>query len=248
MTTMKDNGICPKEHNFHWWGEIIVGSKSYIQSYGIGLNMKFPGEVGGAKRKVTVQDPRGFKSSISIDYFDKSAYRCEITYPNRHINRQRIVKHSKGVTKEIGYWVDRYVGTPEDLINSKIIDGNYLPGEDGMPKRTIAFDSSGNIYTGHPNATKGTEFRKTGAKIIQKSNKKGKLEVSVYISKEEAELRIKLYHLDEALQLFKMERMPKPRKLTRMAPFSLVVSRGEFSERQIKRTNRCKPKLELVSH
>lgn len=136
------------------WGDLIHGTKSQLQSLGIGLDQAFPGEQGRKKKwQITVLDPRGFETRIAPSRYEGEGIYCaSIRFPGRSFNRweSRLVEIATGVTLVKYIWRDCYRGSKEALCAAGLVEPWQFPGQPGMRKMRVTILASGQVLGGPP--------------------------------------------------------------------------------------------------
>lgn len=200
------------EYKQQIWGDWIRGTKEQLQRIGLAVDMAFPGEPDGPKKRFETTDHRGFPVRITDgSYHGDGIYSAAILFPGRDSSTpERWTDFAPGVRKSSDIdWCDRYVGTPTALAAAGLVRLDQLPGQPGMRKTRVTILPDGTPQKG---ATSNySEAKMPGAKRI-KWNSKHALMVTIHVSHEEDQRR---HHENEIRKYEWEERM---RALPRPAP------------------------------
>lgn len=150
------------------WGEFILGTKRELRGLGIAVGMAFPGELGGPARRMTVRDPRGFKTVL--ERFDSERYSACISLPGREREPEQLTDFAPGVQLSSCGWCDFFVGTAEDLAMAGLARLDQFPGQPGARKVTVTIFADGTVPSGPPTAYL-KRADEVGAKRITRASK-----------------------------------------------------------------------------
>jgi hypothetical protein len=194
------------------WGDFIYGSKAQLQALGIGLGVPYPGEPGGAKRKMTTTDQRGFPVEVRAEW--EGGFWASVRFPGwppSPINRSPKTLAFPGVHKQECPWRDEYTGKSADLIAAGLVKDEHLPGRPGMRKVTVSIDAAGIVIGSpmHANAQMG--WKTEGAKCIHRVG--DRYSVMVYISEAEHARRDAKRQVEEFEWRQLVRSLPRPARL-----------------------------------
>lgn len=207
------------------WGEIIRGSKSELQSLGIAVDMAFPGELGGPARKMTVRDPRGFKTSVERWY--KEGYSALISLPGREREPEQWADFAPGVRICRSGYCDTYVGTADALAHAGLARVDQFPGQPGARKVTVTIFADGTVPCGPPTAY-NKRANEVGAKQIMRASKHTFC-IRVKVDEATATPRLEKERLADKEYAARMRALPRPAPLTCGKPMPERVVKGHLS-------------------
>ncbi len=190
------------------WGESIEGTKAALQRLGLGVGMAFPGEPGAPKRRITVQDPRGFSCSIRPCGWGEFPYSASINLPGRETLERECSEFASGVMKTALVWADRYAGTGAALVAAGLVRADQLPGQPGMGKTKVSISPNGAVLR----ARDSPGAKEPGAKLIERTGK-GQYELLVRVSADEEERRREADQRAVAEWEARVHALPRPEPL-----------------------------------
>lgn len=208
------------EYHFLLWGDLIYGSKAELQALGIAGGMRFPGEPGGPKRRMSCRDPRGFPCRVDLHSADKGIYSCSIPFPDRegHPPPLPAIEVAPGVVRHTDcHWFDEFVGTAAALVAAGLLAPDQFPGMPGMRKTIVTILPDGSVFAGAPTANKPAATRAAGAKMVRKGPGR-KYRVWVVLSEAEESARLQAAQARRADHDAKLYAMPRPRPLVLVVP------------------------------
>ncbi len=217
--------IAPLEYVCCYGLDLIKGTKEQIQSFGIGLNVTFPGELNTPEGRISTVDPRGWRVVIYHEGRGRFAAHAHFPnipdYPQPWQFRAFYLKKEEafpGVTLEMSLYSDCFIGSADALINAGLVRDEQLPGP-GRPRRTCV--------TWRPDGTmlpRGANGHEPGSvHIARKSGRT--FNVRIRIASEESERRHQAH--DEALKserenwMRAVEAMPRPPRLKPLPQWQL---------------------------
>lgn len=143
-------------------GEVITGTKEQLQALGIGAGRTFPGEPGGAKRQITVRDPRGLPVRINPERWGRG-YTARISFPGLEYTKDRPIDFAPGVQKSGGRGTPTYKGTGAALVAAGLVLAHQLPGPTGVRKQRVRIRPDGSIVLGGRSMTRCADTGTRGA-------------------------------------------------------------------------------------
>lgn len=198
------------------WGDLIYGTKEVLQSLGIGVEVAFPGELGGPRKKLNTVDPRGFKCKVEQSgYKGPGIFSASIRFPGRERRPYGLSdwEHfASGVQRKTMYRTDDFVGTAADLVAAGLVPAGYFPGLPGMRKTRVTIFPDGSLPTGAPTANYGSDTRGPGTKYISKASS-DKYCVEIVIPEELEKLRREAGDRASAEWEARMRALPRPARL-----------------------------------
>lgn len=203
----------PLEYKQLIWGDLIYGTKTQIQSLGIGADHLFPGELGGPRRTLNVPDPRGFLATInSASWSGDGRFSVSIPLFEEHPRPAPIARpYVPGVTKCECLWRDEYVGSAVALAALGLVQPNQLPGQPGMRKIRVTILPDGSVFGGPPTAS-CAEANKPGARKIERV-RANIFCVSVRVTAEERQRRGEREEIAEREWQWRLQKLPRPAPL-----------------------------------
>lgn len=151
------------------WGDCIDGSKAQLQALGIGVGVPYPGEPGGAKRKMTTTDQRGFRVEVRAEMEGRFCASVRFPgWPSMPDHRSAKSMASPGVQRQEFPWWDEYTGKSADLIAAGLVKDEHLPGRPGMRKVTVSIDAAGIVIGSPMHAIAQIGWRTEGSKCIHR--------------------------------------------------------------------------------
>jgi hypothetical protein len=162
------------------WGDCIYGSKAQLQALGIGVGVTFPGEPGGAKRKMSTTDQRGFPVEVCAER--EGGFCASVRFPAWPSNpsfKSDKTEVYPGVLKHEEPWNDLYTGSAENLVAAGLVMPGQFPGLPGMRKLCVSIYADGRVVD-LPTTSPSMEWRAEGAKRVYRAGKK--FQVAVHIS------------------------------------------------------------------
>lgn len=203
----------PLEYQQCIWGDLIYGTKTQIQSLGIGADLSFPGELGGPRRTLKVPDPRGFPATITSDrWLGDGRFSVSIPLFEEHPRPEPIARpYVPGVTKRECSWFDEYVGSAVALAALGLVQLNQLPCQPGMRKIRATILPDGSVFGGPPTAS-CAEAKKPGAKKIERV-RANIFCVRVRVTAEERQQRGERAEIAEREWQWRIQKLPRPAPL-----------------------------------
>lgn len=196
----------PLEYNQLPWGDLIYGTKDQLRSLGIAVDIPFPGEDGGSKRRLRVIDPRGFKCQIeACAYREEGVYCASIPLPGREAPEPPLLPFAAGVLSQENTWSDDYLGTADALVAAGLIRLDQLPGQPGMRKVIVTL-----LPDGSP--ARASEAHEAGAKQISRASQ-GRYRVAVFVDDHERSRRYDAYARSRREWEERMGQTPRPAPL-----------------------------------
>ena len=206
--------------------DLIVGTKAQIQSFGIGLNVAFPGEAEASKHNnITTVDPRGFR--VMVYKLPRGRFEARVHFPNMpdypqpgSVGSERAeIEAWPGVKKSELPWSDSFIGSGDALVAAGIVREEQLPRPGRARSTSIRWRADGTI------ASQGSyEHGQPGSISISRQGK-NRFTVHIGISLEEKQRRRQADEdaLDAAREAWKrqIEAMPQPAMLERLPQWQL---------------------------
>lgn len=205
--------------------DLIEGTKEQIQSYGIGLNVAFPGEAGAPDHGITTVDPRGFR--VVIYKKPRGRFAAHVHFPNVpdypqswNLGSQRAeVEVSPGVKKTTQMLGDSFTGSGDALVAAGIVREEQLPRPGRARSTSITWRPDGTI------ASQGSNDHGRAGSLWICRHGKNRFTVNVVVSWEEQQRRRQA--LDDELDVAreewkrKIEAMPQPARLEPLPAWKL---------------------------
>lgn len=214
------------EYTHTLWGEVVRGTKSELQALGIAVGMAFPGGLGGPKRKMRANDPRGFATTVDCDG-DRRYCAC-ITFPGREEEPKRWSDFAPGVKMSSHYqFFDDYVGTAEALAAAGLVRIDQLPGQPGARKVKVTIFADGTVPSGPPTAY-DKRASEIGAKTIVRATKTT-FSVRVIVDENTQMARLELQERARREYEARMRALPRPAPLTSAMPLPERLVKGHLS-------------------
>ena len=208
---MATGTVAPIRYEQYRWGDHVTGTKEQLQSLGLAMGRLFPGEVGGPKRTLTIQDPRGFGTDIKRER-DSDRFVAWIRFPGRERLEEPVQGFATGVTLRQFLWCDEYRGAGDALVAAGLCRAEQFPGQPGMRKTCVTIFPDGTMATGAPTANH-PQSREPGAKSIVRRGV-NTFEVVVKIASEQAYLREVAWKQQEREWEARLDALPRPAPLT----------------------------------
>lgn len=206
------NAIAPEgvEYKLLPWGDLIYGTKPQLMALGIAPGMQFPGEPGGPKRRLLVEDPRGFKARIekSLD----GRYLVSIPFPGRSRPGWKWRPYAEGVERLHLWHSDCYRGTADALVAAGLVKREFLPGQPGMRKRTVRIRPDGTPVGESSRRT--SDVRSVAGSVRIERTSSARLDVSITVDDDTAERRHKAMQDQDLEWERRMNRLNRPSPLT----------------------------------
>lgn len=211
--------------------DYLIGTKSQLQTLGLGVGLAFPGEPGGPKRVLRVKDPRGFDAKITKHWrHDGSAYDARIEFPGLpprpHFESEWVIAFP-GVKRRQYYYFDEYLGSAADLVAAGLVRSGHFPGMPGMRKVCVTVYADGSLPNGLLNANM-PRSREPGACAIYRAGASA-FRVRCRVSAEEEERRREeekpRWRAEEAARedwRRQVRALPRPPRLVPLAPVRRV--------------------------
>ncbi|WP_326537022.1 hypothetical protein [Pseudorhodoferax sp.] len=197
------------------WGDLIEATKEQLQALGLGVDLPFPGEPGGPKRKMRVKHAMGYDCAISNQYSEAGVFVAHIHFPNWPDKPGWAIGPANepfpGVQLLKRVWGDEYVGSAADLVAAGLVQAEQLPGQPGMRKVRVTILPDGTVPTGPPTANLSKAARQQGGKQV--SRRGTKYEVSIFVSDEERERRRAIVRSAEHAWELQVRSLPRPTRL-----------------------------------
>lgn len=159
------------------WGDCIYGSKAQLQALGIGIGVPFPGEPGGAKRKMRTTDQRGFPVEVCAER--EGGFCASVRFPAWPSNpsfKSHKTEVYPGVLKHEEPWYDVYTGSAENLVAAGLVMPDQFPGLPGRHKVCVSIYADGRVVD-LPTTSPSTEWRVEGAKRVYRAGKNFRVDV-----------------------------------------------------------------------
>lgn len=159
------------------WGDCIYGSKAQLQALGIGIGVTFPGEHGGAKRKMSTTDQRGFPVKVCAER--EGGFCASVRFPAWPSNpsfKSDKTEVYPGVLKHEEPWSDVYTGSAENLVAAGLVMPGQFPGLPGMRKVCVSICADGRVID-LPTTSPTKEWMVDGSKRVYRAGKSFRVEV-----------------------------------------------------------------------
>ncbi|MBL8418637.1 MAG: hypothetical protein JNN31_10425 [Dechloromonas sp.] len=224
------------------WGDLIYGTKEFLQKIGLGVGMAFPGEIGGPRRRLNTVDQRGFKCKIEeASYMGERGFSASIPFPDR--DRQFGCSDweffAPGVQRKAMYWTDDFKGTADDLVAAGLVPIGHFPGLPGMRKTRVVIFPDGSLPKGAPAANHNRD-KGAGTKRIERISST-LFCVKIDIPEELGERRIEAFNRAEAEWESRMRSLPRPPRIDE--PLRLARNQAANERRSALRLVWSKPRF-----
>lgn len=197
------------------WCDCIYGSKTQLQALGIGIGVPFPGDPGGAKRKMSTTDRRGFPVEVRAEW--EGGFCAHVLFPDWPSNPSHKTHKSEvypGVLKHEEPWNDVYTGSAENLISAGLVMPGQFPGLPGMRKLCVSIRADGRLVD-LPTNSPIKEGMGEGSKRVVRVGKK--FHVKVHISDAEYSRRHSKYQVEEFEWRRLVRSLPRPARLDQLS-------------------------------
>lgn len=224
------------------WGDLIYGTKEFLQQIGLGVGMAFPGEIGGPRRCLKTVDPRGFKCKIQeSSYMGERVFSASIPFPGREFQFgiSDWEFFAPGVQRKAMHWTDDFKGTADDLVAAGLVPIGHFPGLPGMRKTRVVIFPDGSLPKGAP-TTNYYQHNGAGIKHIERISST-RFRVEIKIPEELGELRWKASQRARAEWESRMMALPRPPRIDE--PLRLARNQAANERRSALRLVWSKPRF-----